>query len=747
MIKTILSKLLMVLYFVVGALILEVVTFHLLELGFLPEYFGFNLAIIFAVALLVFVIPNYTAQYVIYTIILLAQTILIYVNYSLFVIYGDLFSIDMIHLGGEAMTAMTENFIYFSVIFQLIGVFLAISIVGAMLLKLSKKEKMNIKYHFSIFNVIIILAVQFFAIGYYVNLRNDINHNASAENANYIYSDAFLMNTSFLKRSSYAKYGSYGYLTNALFNGASDYNSAFKKSAIDYFDTGHIYDGTYYNVDKEVCSNGMFGRAEGQNVIVIMMESIEWFAFADGTYDYELENLSSELTPNMYNLIHSDSTMISSNFFAKSKTNFSESFGTVGLYPVGKSLADIVNGQDSPMDTFGYSMPSVMKENGYTTSYIHSNEIAFYKRNETHESIGFDKVIGKDGVEVNGEYVYTGEDLEWNNWEAEGDFALNAMDYIVPSTYKEQNFYSFYLNVSSHGPYEYHAQDQDCTRYIHYVMYGEDDCYWDAEHEVWKLKDTTGCSYDYTHHVWRKGEDSTLTYTEWYGNVVDLYGETDPDLCNELIFYQCGVKGLDDAIGAIINQLKTYKYDNGDSLYDNTTLLLYSDHYAYYDGLTNRVKGFDITDVSSIELNTIPMLIHSSAIKEYADERYPDRPNIYLENDRFANAYDVIPTLLDMLGIEFNENLYIGHSLFRPADNIYYVDGEPRDMTIYYSNTGGIFSEHVYTFDMREFYTTNDELDSGAVEIFKLESAKTLIKINYLSILNDYGLYGKLTNK
>jgi hypothetical protein len=107
----------MVLYFVVGALILEALTFHILELGVMPEYFWYNFFLIMVIGITVFIIPNYTAQYIVYTILLLLQSVLIYINYSLSRVYGDLLSIEMIRLIGEAGAAMTSSFVYFAVIF------------------------------------------------------------------------------------------------------------------------------------------------------------------------------------------------------------------------------------------------------------------------------------------------------------------------------------------------------------------------------------------------------------------------------------------------------------------------------------------------------------------------------------------------------------------------------------------------------------------------------------------------------
>ena len=161
MIKAVLNKLLMVLYFVFGALALEFITFRVLNLGTMPQYFMLNLSIIMAIGLFVYIIPNFTAQYVIYTLILLAQTIFLYLNYSLSYIYKDLFSMDMLLLIKEANRAMTANFVYISIILQLVAVFLSIAVFGLILLNFCKKEKLKIKYHYSIFSMIILLSTQF----------------------------------------------------------------------------------------------------------------------------------------------------------------------------------------------------------------------------------------------------------------------------------------------------------------------------------------------------------------------------------------------------------------------------------------------------------------------------------------------------------------------------------------------------------------------------------------------------------
>lgn len=742
MIRSTVNKFGMFLYFIIGALILEAVSFCILDFGAMPTYFWYNFVLILFLALLVYAVPNYTAQYTIYTIILLIQTIFAYVNYSLSNIYGDLFSFDMLNLAGEAAAAIATSFVYFAIILQLLSVFALIAIMGAIFLKKCKTDKLNVKQHFSIYNVIILIILECFSLGYFLDRRAYFNATAKITDENYTQSDSFLMNTQFLKNNSYQLFGTYGYFANILIRQIMGYDNEIKDASLAYFNSGNMYDGKFINDKGEVVSNGVFGadideKGNRNNVIVIMMESLEWFGFGDGNYDTNFDNLSPELTPNVYSLIYGDDylidtsnlnrdndSLIAKKFFAKSKTNISEGFGVIGSYPIGETLLNIVEEKE-----LTYSMPHILKEAGYTTTYLHSNEITFYNRGKTHYKLGFENVIGKDGVIVDGHHVYSGEDLKFNNWDNEEDFVNYTMDYMIPVNYKEKPFYSFYLNVSSHGPYEYYEKDEDCLRYLDYVVYGVDDCVLDGDGN-YKL-DTSK-------------DSSELTYTEWYQNVLNNYYDEDPALCNELIYYQCGVVGLDAAIGRILEELNAKTYDDGTKLIDRTTLLLYSDHNAYYDKMSHRVKDVDLDDYSSLKLNTIPMILSSPGIKKYNAEQ-ADVNNKFIINDRFSSAYDIVPTLLDLLGIKFNENLYLGSSLFKPANYVYDLNGKKYDMLVYYSNTGGMFSRDVYTYNFEEYYFERTGINDEIVNLFRSECNNILKKNNFLYILNHYHLYDKLS--
>ena len=742
MLKILGKKLLLVLYFVLGALIIEAVTFLGLKFGFMPSYFFYNLTIILAIAFLIYAIPNFIAQYVIYTIILLLQAVMALVNHC---VYSgpqhNLFTLDMLNLLDEAAAVVNVSYIDFGFMFQLISFFMIIAITGYIALRYVRKTKISVKEHYSLLAAIMLIAAEVISCGQFFIIRGYINR-ISPSDPNYYYSDAYaLNNSSMIQEKSLKRFGSYGYFVNLLIG--SRLQKGNKKSeenqlAINYFNSGKIYG------QDEISS--VFGIDEGNNVVVVMMESIEWFGFGNGTYNNDI--LSPELTPNVYQLVTNntvdtvDDSIRAMNFFARSKTNISEGQGNIGNYPKGKSLTTYAGGSyNKESNGFGYTLPSMLKSLGYTTSYVHSNRISFYGRSKTHGNIGFENVIGKENV-VNDRTGKLDYDISWEHWEEEGRFARNAMEFIIPDNYATKPFYTFYLNVSSHGHYltEHDEYDLDAKKYHDYIIYGEN------------------CEQDengYYHISSDKMGDPTY-YTEFYSNIVSNYADIYPTDANEfyeeVVSYMCGVKGLDDAIGEIVSEMKSKVYPEGhefagDTIYDHTTMLLYSDHLAYSEKLSNHMKsvGVENEDDYDFDLNTIPMIISSPGVK--AKNATLPSSERYIVNDRFCSAYDVIPTLFDLLGVKFNENLYVGNSLFKALENQYTVNGEPVDVVAYVPSIEGFYCRDIYSKDLVDFTYRDPEhrvLSNDALDLFKAELSKVITKINYLDILNKNKLYSSL---
>ena len=81
-----------------------------------------------------------------------------------------------------------------------------------------------------------------------------------------------------------------------------------------------------------------------------------------------------------------------------------------------------------------------------------------------------------------------------------------------------------------------------------------------------------------------------------------------------------------------------------DNLLDNTVLVLATDHYAYGYGDQASIKKFKNTNNDYL-LQKVPLVIWS--------------PNLKHNNiDTLMDTADILPTLLYMMGIDYNENYY-----------------------------------------------------------------------------------------
>ncbi len=98
-------------------------------------------------------------------------------------------------------------------------------------------------------------------------------------------------------------------------------------------------------------------------------------------------------------------------------------------------------------------------------------------------------------------------------------------------------------------------------------------------------------------------------------------------------------KETDDMVGLLIQGLK----DNG--LYDNTVIVAYADHYLYT--LTDQTILDKYKETSNNLINNTPLFIWSSNVKKLAVNKVTSQLN-------------VLPTVLNLFGIDHNDNYYIG---------------------------------------------------------------------------------------
>jgi phosphoglycerol transferase MdoB-like AlkP superfamily enzyme len=154
--------------------------------------------------------------------------------------------------------------------------------------------------------------------------------------------------------------------------------------------------------------------------------------------------------------------------------------------------------------------------------------------------------------------------FDWGEWIKEEDFVYSALDYMIPKNANKkeyggdaQKFFTFYTTVSTHGPYDNNSKCADQVEYNDFVKYGAT-----AQLQANERK-----------------------HTQWYTNVLNAYKNESETFINRLVNYQAAVVGFDRALGVLINRLKEY------NIYDDTTIILYSDHNAYYQRLRSDLRS------------------------------------------------------------------------------------------------------------------------------------------------------------
>ena len=424
--------------FIVFAIILELVNF--LYLGFtnsqgrlmgLPTYFLFDLAIIVMIAGVIYVSYNKIAMQILYYLFLTIQFLMNIVNSTMYYIFGDILSFDLLKLGAEATTAITVDFIDWKGVALNVAVFAVMVTISILVVKYNKTT-IKIK-NFStpyLILAVFILAECFGFTMFQIQSSNLIQ--ATSADTEIETSDEYLWNNFQFKTEAFKKFGHYGFYTksvlNLIFGNSIDEDEY--KSYQDFIDSGYVEGNTN-------------APLYGDNLIVVLCESLDWYA------------IDPINTPTLWNMVYGDNAVVFDNFYARNRTNISEGIVLNGSMPKDSLIVDAYyNGY-----TFDYSLPNIFKSCGggtATTTYVHANNKSFYDRDVTHtnDGIGFDNFIGYE--DYTGEYKLN----YFGDWFPDLDFTSNVMDYIIPDS---DRFFSFIATLSTHGPYD--SQTSDLNEY------------------------------------------------------------------------------------------------------------------------------------------------------------------------------------------------------------------------------------------------------------------------------------------
>lgn len=463
--------------------------------------------------------------------------------------------------------------------------------------------------------------------------------------------------------SVYASYGMVGNLFGEL--GSKLWER--KQTANDV----QMRDFLYANEEVSVPTD-YYGVSKGKNVVMILGESFEWFSFLksgggvfDGKYPNALDFTDEELATLFPNLTKFyQESVVMSNYYSREKTDMSETLSIMGSYPLDAYISYDFYDNAMPM-----TLPNVLKitEEDMQMRSFHNGDKEFYNRIKTHLSFGFDEVMvdkfdmqemSDAAVKAGGESTFINYD-EYDELNLDGQMMETCKDVMFP---KDKRFLTYITTITGHGVY---YERENLT-----------------EHRA-RLQEVLGTR---------------------------VPAETDKN-ATILMHYMTATMELDKAIGIMINDLE------GKGILDNTLIVLFGDHNAYYQSLSEYVKGIELGEPTP-ELYRVPLMIYDQDLSK----------KLSGENriiDKFACTVDIVPTVLDLLGVQYYENMYFGNSVFAKEQSALYS----RSYAIFLSE--GLIGHSVKKFS---YLAPGLKTDGEEVKAFQESAIKLVQRMKY----NDY---------
>lgn len=472
-----------------------------------------------------------------------------------------------------------------------------------------------------------------------------------------------------LKNTQMSMYSSYGIMGNLL----NEFSKGLVFHRMDEMSVKQIEKFIYEEVSEPT---DKFGISEDNNVIVLLSESFEWFTLLNSEEYPNGHNFTDEeieyLFPNLSKFYNE--SVVATNFHSKEKTDISESISILGSYPTSAYI-----NYDYPENVIPHTVPNILREkygDDISINSFHNGFKTFYNRIESHKIFGFEKLTDMyDMYDMSDKFVESGKAKEptmidyMNNGQRNLDSQMinTAKDIMFPT---DKKFYTYITTITMHGLYYERENLTD---------------------EREKLK-----------KIYKLSEDAT---------------ESEKAFMN----YLTTAMDYDEALGMMMEDLEKK------NLLDNTTIILFSDHNAYYQQLSNYVKDIYDYDTENYytDLYNVPLMIYDKNLEHQIV-------------DKFMCTADIVPTLLDLLGIRYYTNMYYGNSMFSEKESVMYS----RAYAIFVGD--GVVGQSLNSISFRDETVTDEYM-----EYFNSEAKKLVEKIKYCDQLfyQDYFATEKNYNK
>ena len=430
------------------------------------------------------------------------------------------------------------------------------------------------------------------------------------------------------------------------------------------------------DADNEYETNSYTGLLDGYNIVTIMIET--------GIY----EAITKEFTPNLYML--QTGGLNCSNNYSKNKTAVSEIIAFTGSFPsfginynYSMDAADSIYKFRTKSDM---TLPILLKDKNYYSSFFHDG-LGLYARNSIMGQFGFDS--------YKHEYYETHGNSYNGRWDFDGSYELDSdyIDIVLDEMfYSDRPFYTYWTTLSTHGPYSDQTNNEVSKR--------------DALFEEMEYIQKFDSLYDSVYK--------------------DMYGELKESTYKEFRHLICAFMNLDEAVGKLINKLKSI------GQFDNTIFVVYGDHEAYYNNLSKNLaqaRG----DENKYEMYHTTLFFYNKTLTDKYRELNSINESTPCEFIYFTSPYVIVPTLLDLVGVEYNTKFFFSPSIFSYKTKF---DG------VFYSGEFSSFMTNVsYSDDGVTFGYQDDSLTEEDIMLLKLIQNNRMNKMLYIDSLYDEWFY------
>lgn len=356
------------------------------------------------------------------------------------------------------------------------------------------------------------------------------------------------------------------------------------------------------------------------------------------------------------------------NHYSENKTNVSELIGITGNFPSTLFLP-----KGSTYD-FPYSLPTVLSED-YRTAFFHDNNSTFYSRGNVMPMVGFEEYYFHNNL-------FPGvERWSWN-----GDYTLDSVtiEKVMEFMFSEEDpYYYFWSTLSMHGPYNSGPENKLLFEELGYFAL----------------------------------IDQAEANGEW-GNI--LAGGAEADRLR-LRHYQAAVMDFDKALGRLLEELEDK------NLVDDTIIVLYGDHNVYYHDLQLMINNTSASEFYNMNMYKSFFSIYNPLLTEAFIQ---DNDSNIIE--KFVSPYNIVPTLYDLLGITYNQNLFLGESVFLDTNNVFYSH-----------KLTGFFDDIIYSNDGYDILYFDQEVSEEYIQEFLADCEEQIRRLEIIDYWYDITREGR----